>query len=151
MNTLEGFAAPENPCCYASMLSSKPRNRALNLYPERWQVRANGIRNVTRSQVSVVLAHHARIGVTKSLRDDRQAHAGLNQRGSVRMPQRMHPNRRFDPCRLARRRHRPVLIVRSPWVPESILEYHIGFRTGRRPAFERGLAVVGEVDAPRLT
>ena len=57
----------------------EPRDRAVDLDSECWQMRANCIGNMTWRQVPIVFANHARIRMPKCLSDDGQAHAGLHR------------------------------------------------------------------------
>jgi len=80
--------------------------------PEPAQASANGIANVRRGEMCIMLSGDPLVGMTEGLGDDRERHSSEGERRSIGVAQDM-KSRRLHPCAGASFPHRSHLVRRA--------------------------------------
>src|SRR4029453_17620424 len=81
------------------------------LEPEAWRTSSDGVSDVRRRQMTVMLLDHARVTVTEVLSDDHRRNAVHHRKRRPGVPQSVKRNRRRDLGTLYGLEHRRCLVV----------------------------------------
>ena len=113
-------------------------------------MRPDGVRNVRRGNVAVMLFDHPGIGVAKVLRDDHQWHSVHHCVAGPRVAQAIKIDRRRNLRTLVRLPHRVRLVIREPARSVGFQKDRFDTDTAGCDRLEELNAVLAQDDVPRL-
>jgi hypothetical protein len=103
---------------------------------------SDGLGEIARRKVRVMLFGHARVRVAEIMRDNVQGNAGHDHMARRRVTDNMEPGRRRDVRRAAGLGHQESAIAWPPWLPGRPREHQVVARVARGERFEKSLAFV---------